>query len=62
MKNILFIFTCMLALGDSHLKIIYLLRWIDLFIEYLLVPNMELGSGVSAKTEATMLVLWWQLS
>lgn len=62
MKNILFIFTCMLALGDSHLKIIYLLRWIDLFIEYLLVPNMELGSGVSAKTEATMLVPWWQLS
>lgn len=52
----------MLALGDSHLKIIYLLRWIDLFIEYLLVPNMELGSGVSAKTEATMLVPWWQLS
>lgn len=52
----------MLILGDSHLKIIYLLRWIELFIEYLLVPNMELGPGVSAKTEAAMLVPSWQLS
>lgn len=52
----------MLILGDSCLKIIYLLRGIELFIEHLLVPDMELGPGVSAKTEATTSVPSRQLS
>lgn len=48
-------------LGDSHLKIIYLLRWVELFIEYLLMPNMEVGPGIDAKIKATLSVPSWKL-
>lgn len=47
MKNTVFCsFLLVSLLGDDHLKIIYHLRWIELFIEYLLVPNIELGSEI----------------
>lgn len=49
------------VLGDSHLKIIYLLRWVELFIEYLLGPNMEVGPGINAKIKATLSVPSWKL-